>query len=94
VQAFLQKYQSEFGKVPDSMAALGYDAASLLFDAMERSPSLNGTDLAKTIASTKGFKGVTGTITLDDRRNATKRSVIQRIQGGKFSMFATVDPPK
>jgi len=94
VQEFLKKYQSEYGKVPDSMAALGYDAANLLFDAMDRSPSTGGQDLAKTIASTKDFKGVTGTITLDDRRNATKRSVIQRIQGGKFSMFATVDPPK
>jgi branched-chain amino acid transport system substrate-binding protein len=61
---------------------------------MERAPSLKGADLAKAIADTKDFKGVTGTITLDDKRNATKRSVIQRIQGGKFSMFATVEPPK
>jgi branched-chain amino acid transport system substrate-binding protein len=94
VQAFLKKYQADFGKVPDSMAALGYDAANLLFAAVERSPSLKGPDLAKTIADTKDFNGVTGTISLDEKRNATKRSVIQRIQGGKFSMFATVDPPR
>jgi branched-chain amino acid transport system substrate-binding protein len=94
VQAFLKKYQADFGKVPDSMAALGYDAANLLFAAVERSPSLKGADLARTIADTKDFNGVTGTISLDEKRNATKRSVIQRIQGGKFSMFATVDPPR
>jgi branched-chain amino acid transport system substrate-binding protein len=94
VQEFLKKYQAEYGKVPDSMAALGYDAANLLFAAMERAPSMKGADLAKAIAETKDFKGVTGTITLDEKRNATKRAVIQRIQGGKFSMFATVDPPK
>lgn len=94
VQAFLKKFQAEYGKVPDSMAALGYDAANLLFQSMEASPSLGGKDLARTIAGTKDFKGVTGTITLDERRNATKLAVIQKISGGKFSYFATVEPPK
>jgi branched-chain amino acid transport system substrate-binding protein len=94
VQEFLKKYQAEFGKTPDSMAALGYDAANLLFDAMTRVPSLNGKELAKAIASTKDFKGVTGTITLNDKRDAVKLAVIQKIMGGKFSYFATVEPHK
>ena len=94
VQEFLKKYQAEFGKTPDSMAALGYDAANLLFDAMTRAPSLKGKELAKAIASTKDFKGVTGTITLNEHRDAVKLAVIQKIMGGKFSYFATVEPPK
>ncbi len=96
VQEFLRKYQSEFGKVPDSMAALGYDAAKLLFNAIERAPSLKGADLAKAIAETKDFKEVvTGTITLDEKRNPkNKLAVIQRIQGGNFSRFATIDSSK
>lgn len=52
VQSFVQKYQSTYGSVPDGLAALGYDAAMLLFDAMERSPSLDGKDLAAAIAAT------------------------------------------
>ena len=94
MQEFLKKYQAEFGKTPDCMAALGYDAANLLFDAMARSPSMSGKDLAKAIAETKGFKAVTGTITLDEHRNARKLAVIQKIQGGQFSFFATVEPPQ
>jgi branched-chain amino acid transport system substrate-binding protein len=94
VQEFLKKYQAEYSKTPDSMAALGYDAANLLFDSMARAPSLGGKDLAGVIASTKDFKGVTGTITLNDHRDAVKLAVIQKIQGGKFSYFATVEPPK
>jgi branched-chain amino acid transport system substrate-binding protein len=94
VQEFLKKYQAEYGKVPDSMAALGYDAANLLFDAMERAKSLGGKDLAAAINSTKDFHGVTGTITLDEHRNAKKLAVIQQIKGGQFSYFATVEPPK
>jgi branched-chain amino acid transport system substrate-binding protein len=95
VQQFMEKYKAEYkGAVPDSMAALGYDAANLLFSAMERAPSLKGADLAKAIAETKGFNGVTGKIDLDEKRNATKLAVIQKIQGGKFSFFETVEPPK
>jgi branched-chain amino acid transport system substrate-binding protein len=94
VKEFLQKFEAEYQKSPDSMAALGYDAAKLLFDAMDRSPTLNGADLAKAIADTKNFKGVTGSITLNEHRDAVKLAVIQKIQGGKFSYFATVEPPK
>ena len=96
VQEFLKRFAAEYdGAIPDSMAALGYDAANLLFDAMERSPSLNGKDLAKAIAATKDFKGVTGTITLDERGDVkSKLAVIQRLQDGKFSFYAKIDPPK
>jgi branched-chain amino acid transport system substrate-binding protein len=94
VQEFLKKYKAEYNKTPDSMAALGYDAANLLFDAMGRSGSLAGKDLGAAIASTKNFKGVTGTITINEQRDATKLAVIQKLQGGKFSYFASVEPPK
>ncbi len=94
VQEFLKRYQAAYGRTPDSMAALGYDAANLLFDAMTRAKSLDGKDLAAAINSTKDFKGVTGNITLDEKRNARKLAVIQKVQGGSFSYFATVEPPK
>jgi branched-chain amino acid transport system substrate-binding protein len=94
VQEFLKKFQAQYQSMPDSMAALGYDAAKLLFDAMERSPSLSGKDLAATIAATRDYPGVTGKITLNENRDAVKLAVIQRIQGGKFSYYATVEPPK
>ncbi|MEO6435445.1 MAG: ABC transporter substrate-binding protein [Tepidisphaeraceae bacterium] len=94
VQDFLKMYQAEYGKTPDSMAALGYDAANLLFDAMERAPSLGGKDLAAAIAATKDLSAVTGKITINAKRDAEKLAVIQKIQGGKFSYFATVEPPK
>jgi branched-chain amino acid transport system substrate-binding protein len=94
VQEFLKKYQAEYGKVPDSMAALGYDAANLLFDAMERAPSLGGKDLAAAIAASKDFPAVTGKITINEKRDAEKLAVIQKIKGGQFSYFATVEPPK
>jgi branched-chain amino acid transport system substrate-binding protein len=94
VQEFLQRFKAAYGHMPDSMAALGYDAANLLFDAMTRAKSLDGQDLAAAINSTKDFKGVTGTITIDEKRNAKKLAVIQKVDNGSFSFFATVEPPK
>jgi branched-chain amino acid transport system substrate-binding protein len=93
VVEFLKRYNAQFHHDPDSMAALGYDAANLLFDAMKRSKSLKGDDLAAAINSTKDFKGVTGSITIDENRNAKKLAVIQKLDNGNFSYFATVQPP-
>ena len=44
VQDFIKKYYSRHQQIPDGLAALGYDAARILFEAMERSESLDGKD--------------------------------------------------
>ncbi|HUB25378.1 MAG TPA: ABC transporter substrate-binding protein [Tepidisphaeraceae bacterium] len=93
VKKFLSDFKAAYGQDPDSMAALGYDAANLLFDAIGRAKSLSGADLAAAINSTQNFPGVTGSITIDAHRNARKGAVIQVIHGGHYSFFARVEPP-
>lgn len=92
VQQFVDKYQAAYGVVPDGLAALGYDAANLLFDAMERADSLDGKTLAAAIAATKDFRGVTGVISMDENRDAQKPAVIVQIKDGKPTYVATVSP--
>jgi branched-chain amino acid transport system substrate-binding protein len=92
IQEFIRKYKDEYGAVPDGLAALGYDAANLLFDAMKRGKSLNGADLAAAIADTKDFKGVTGTISMDANRDAVKPAVILEIKDGKPVYVTTIKP--
>jgi branched-chain amino acid transport system substrate-binding protein len=92
VKSFVESYQKDFGQVPDGLAALGYDAARLLFDAMSRSASLSGKDLAAAIAMTKEFPGVTGRITIDVNRNAKKSAVILEVKGGIPTFVASVEP--
>lgn len=94
VQEFVTKYKAAYGKVPDGLAALGYDAARLLFDAMKRAKSLEGKDLAASIAETRNFRGVTGIISIDAKRNAVKPAVMLRLSGGVPSYVSTVEPPK
>ncbi len=93
VQNFVTKYKAKYGAIPDGLAALGYDAALVLFDAMDRAPSLDGKDLADAIAATKNFPGVTGKITIDANRNAEKSAVIVQIKDGKPHYVATIAPP-
>ncbi len=77
VREFIKKYQADYsGEVPDGLAALGYDAAMIMFDAMKRSKSLSGKDLSEAINATKNFAGVTGKISIDAQRNAQKAAVM------------------
>ena len=92
VQEFVKKYKAKYGSVPDAMAALGYDSAMILADAMKRAGTTDGPKLRDAIAATKDFKAVTGSITLDEHRNATKAAVILTIENGAFKFDQTVAP--
>ena len=92
VKEFVKKYQEKYGRIPDGMAATGYDSARILIEAMRRAKSLGGKDLAAAIAETKDFPGVTGIITIDEHRNARKPGVVLRVQGGKTSFVTSIAP--
>jgi branched-chain amino acid transport system substrate-binding protein len=93
VHDFVTKYKDRFGANPDAMAALGYDAARALADALKRAKTMKGQDLRDAIASIKNFPGVTGTISLGPDRNPVgKKLVIEEIHNGQLTLKATVDP--
>src|SRR5690606_8722524 len=64
VLEFIKKFQAKYNEVPDSLAALGYDAAKILAEAMERAPELTPKAIRDEIAKTKDYKGSTGLITI------------------------------
>jgi branched-chain amino acid transport system substrate-binding protein len=72
------------------MAALGYDTAGILADALGRAGVTSGPALRDAIAATKNFDGVTGKISMDEQRNARKDAVVLKIEGGKFRYHKTV----
>ena len=92
VRKFVHDFESEYGEKPDSLGALGYDAARLLFDALRRAPAWDGATLGKAIAETKGFAGVTGRITIDPGRNAKKSAVVVRMTAGTPVAVSTIEP--
>ncbi len=92
VQSFVKTYKAAYGKAPDSMAVLGYDAAKVLFAAMERTKNVMPAEIQQELAKTKDFQIVTGKITLDEKRNASKSAVVLEVKDGKFVYKTTVNP--
>ncbi len=94
IQNFVKAYQAKFNVVPDSLAALAYDAAKVLADAIKRAGGTESAKLKDAINSTKDFAGVTGRITLDSGRNAIKSAVVLALnpEGGKFEFKETIAP--
>jgi branched-chain amino acid transport system substrate-binding protein len=93
VRDFVKKFRARWNdETPDSIAALGYDAAQLLVDALRRAGTTESARLRDAIAATKDFPGVTGKITIDEQRNATKSAVILTVKDGRFRFVETINP--
>ena len=92
VQSFIKRYREKFKMEPDAMSFLAYDAGMLLFDAMKRAGSTEGEKVKNELAKTKDFKGVTGLITINEKRDAVKPAVVLEIKGGKFKYKETIAP--
>ncbi|MBS1109669.1 MAG: Extracellular ligand-binding receptor [Anaeromyxobacteraceae bacterium] len=92
IQEFVKAYKARFGGVPDGLAAQGYDAAMVGFDAMNRAADGSGTAVRDAIASTKDYPGVTGIITIDANHDAVKPAVVLEVKDGKSSYVTTVAP--
>lgn len=92
IQDFVRSYRERFNKDPDGMAALGYDAAKVLLEAMTRAGSTEPAKVRDALASTVDFQGVTGRISIDPERNATKPAVVLAIKDGAFRYAETIAP--
>ncbi len=88
----MKEYRAQYNDTPDAMAALGYDSAMILADAIKRAGSTDGAKVRDALAATKDFPGVTGNITIDANRNASKPAVILTITNGQFQYVETIKP--
>lgn len=93
VQKFVSDYQSIYNSVPDAWAATAYDAAHIMFDAIRRAGSSDGTAIRDALAKTVDFPGITGKVTFNAQHDPVKPIVIIRVeQGGKYQVAERVTP--
>jgi branched-chain amino acid transport system substrate-binding protein len=92
VKNFVEKYRAKYGSAPDTFAALGYDAARLLAAAVQRSGTADSTAIRDAIAKTAGFEGVTGLISFDSNRNASKPGLVITVKDGRFEIAEKIEP--
>ena len=92
IQEFIREFKQRFGEVPDATAALAYDTAQLLFDAIRRTGTTDPLKVRDALATARNFPGVTGAITMDQNRNPIKPAVILRLKDGKIEYVETIQP--
>ena len=91
-QRFVQKYREKNRVEPNGLAALGYDAALVMFDAIRRANSAEPARIKAALATTRGVQGATGTITLNAQRDAVKSAVILEVRENSVRYRETVNP--
>src|SRR5947207_4215968 len=92
VQDFVRKYQAKFHAMPDGMAALGYDAMRVLAQTINTAGSTDGAQIRDALTKVKDFDGVTGKITINEKRNATKAAVVLKVNGKQNDYVTTIEP--
>ena len=89
---FVEAYKQAYGQVPDSFAALSYDATWMILNAMVKANSTDPVKIRDEMEKTKDFKGVSGNITLNATHDAIKGAVIVGFKEGKQVFKERVNP--
>lgn len=93
VKGFIDKFKKKYNETPDGLAALGYDAALILITSLKQiQGELTSIAIRDQLAKTIGFKGVTGSITINEKRNAIKSAVVVQVDGAANRYITTINP--
>ena len=93
-QAFIKEYKERYGTTPNALAALGYDGAMIVCDALERvyndGVKIDGESsyeaIIEALRATE-VDGVTGHITFDENNNPIKTLSIIQIKDGAYHFY-------
>lgn len=89
---FVEEYQKAYNAKPDVFAALAYDSAKLVVNAIKEANSADPAKIAAAMAKTSGFKGVSGDVVFDESHNPVKSAVIIEHVDGKQTFKTKVNP--
>lgn len=93
-QAFIKEYTDKYGATPNALAALGYDGAMIVCDALERvyndGVKIDGESsyeaIIEALRATE-VDGVTGHITFDENNNPIKTLSVIQIKDGAYHFY-------
>lgn len=90
---FVKAYKKKNGKPPTAFAADAYDAFMLVANAIKEAGAPKPEAVRQGMMSTKGFKGVTGSIDVDSEREAIREPYILKATGSGTVRFEIVKSP-
>lgn len=91
-QAFVRQYEARYHTHANGLAALGYDAARVMADAIRRAHSLDPGRIRDAIAATHDFEGATGMTTINAQRNAVKSAVVLAVEANAIRFQQSIEP--
>lgn len=91
-QAFIKAYEAKYGKTPDDVAALTYDAFGLAFQAIQAAGKIDREAVNQALHSVSRYEGVTGVLQFKGTGDPVKSAVVLQIKGGKFVYYTTAQP--
>ncbi len=96
-KAFVDAFHKANNKPADSMGALAADGYGMILAAMnaciDAGKSSDDKECINTnLRGTKGYKGITGEITINEGGDAVKSAVVNVVKDGKFAYKTTVNP--
>ncbi len=91
-RAFVDTYESIYESTPTGGVGVSYDAVKLLFEAIERSGSLDPKEIRNQLAATQNYIGATTIASYDENRHPTKSAVIFTIKDGEKRFHKQIDP--
>uniref|UniRef100_A0A7C4Q389 ABC transporter substrate-binding protein n=1 Tax=Bellilinea caldifistulae TaxID=360411 RepID=A0A7C4Q389_9CHLR len=93
LKAYGEKYKDESGnpKVPDALAALAYDAANVLLQAINDAGTTDTAKVKETLEKIT-YKGVSGTITFDANHNPIKSAALLAVKPDGVKFETIVNP--
>jgi branched-chain amino acid transport system substrate-binding protein len=90
---FVADYTAKYGKAPDDVAALTYDAMGLITEAIRTAGKADRQAVRDALAKIPKYEGVTGTLQFQPGSgDPIKTAVILQIKGGKFVWIANGQP--
>ncbi len=92
VKKFIDAYKAEYKEEPSSMAALGYDAAMIVVDAIKRANTTDAAKLKEALEQTKNLQVSTGIVTMDSNHNPIKSAVVIEMKDGKQTFKEKINP--
>lgn len=87
VVGFNEKYEAEYGKLPDQFAAQAYDALYIYADALKRAGEADRELFHEALAATKDFEGLLGNFSFDEEGDVVMDVKVVEIKDGKFVEF-------
>lgn len=89
---FVKAFKAKYNEVPDVMAALAYDAAYMMAEAIKNTKEITPDNIRIELSKIKNFHGVTGEMSMNENRDAVKSAVVVKVEGENYKYVTSVNP--